>query len=293
MAYAGLAGCYLNLWFFNYLPPEQSLPQMKEATLRSLALNDKIAESHVSSARMKFWYEWNFTEAEQEFNKAIELNPNHAEAHEQYGIMLGILGKKNEALAQGEMAIALDPFSHMINWGMGWINWIGKEYNRSCEQGKRLIEFEPVFFGGHFMLGISLLFMARYNDALVELKIATEQNYGSFTLFHLGLVLGIMGDRGKTKEVLDELLSINKSQPVGNLDLAMVYASLGENDIAIQYLEKGIEKHEGVMVLLKHYIQIIPGFSNDPRLDILLKRIGINTLIKCDFFNQYSNKSNL
>jgi len=81
LAHTGLAACYLNLWFFSHLPPEQSLPQMKEATLRALKLDDKLAESHVALARMKFWYEWDFSGAEQEFKKAIELNINNAEAY--------------------------------------------------------------------------------------------------------------------------------------------------------------------------------------------------------------------
>ncbi len=145
LAYAGLASCYLNLWFFSHLPPEESLPQMKDATYRSLALDNNIAESHVSLARMKCWYEWDFAKAEQEYKKAIELNPNHAEAHEQYGMMLAHLLRKSDALAEAEIALTLDPFSLMINWGVGWINWIVGNYDRGIIQGKRLIEFEPNF----------------------------------------------------------------------------------------------------------------------------------------------------
>ena len=275
LPYTGLAGCYLNLWFFNYLPPEQSLIQMKEATLRSLSLDNKIAESHISLARMKFWYEWNFTEAEHEFKKAIDLNPNHAESHEQYGIMLSILGKKKEALAQAEIAIALDPFSIMINWGLGWVNWSIGNYTRSSEQGKHLIELEPNFFGGYFMYGLSLLFMGKYNESLIQLKIAAKQNHGSFTLFHLGLVYGVMGEQKKTNNVLDELLNMSSSQSVGNFDLAMIYGGLGKFDLSIQYLEKGIEKHEGMMVMLRNYSQLIPAFKSDPRLNELLKKIGL------------------
>jgi len=275
LAYTGLAGCYLNLWFFRFLSPEKSLPQMKTAILRSLELDNSIAESHVSMARMKFWYEWNFTGAEQEFIKALELNPKHAEAHEQYGIMLSILGKKNEALVQGEKAITLDPFSHMINWGLGWINFFVQDNIQSSEQGKRLIEFEPNFFGGHFMLGLSWFSMGNYEDALVELKIAAEKNPGSFTLFHVGLIYGLMGKLEETKNILDELLSMGKNQPVGNFDLALVYASLGETDLAFEHLEKGTEKHEGMMLALRHYSQLIPGLKSDPRLNIYFKKIGL------------------
>ena len=275
LAYTGLAACYLNLWFFGYMPPEQTLPKMKEATLRSLALDNTISETHVALARMHLWYEWNFKEAEKEFSKAIELNPNNSEAHEQFGFLFSILGKKNEALEQVEKAISLDPFSNMINWGLGWVNLFIGDFNRSSDQGKRLIELEPNFFGGYFMLGISLLFMGRYNDALVHLKIAAEQNPGSFIQFHIGLVFGLSGEKEKAKNILNGLLNMSKSQPVGNYDLAMIYASLGENDLAIQYLEDGFQKHEGMMVALRHYSHLIPGFKSDPRLVNLLERIGL------------------
>ena len=100
LAYTGLAGCYLNLWWFNYSLPEDCLPKMTDATLHSLALDDSISETHVSLARMRWWYEWDSKEAELEFIKAIELNPNDTDAHEQYGIMLSIFGEKNEARVQ-------------------------------------------------------------------------------------------------------------------------------------------------------------------------------------------------
>jgi len=83
-AFAGLAASYVYLWLFNYLPPDESLPQMKAAAIRAMEIDRGLAESHYAIARMKFWYEWEFQEAELEFKKGIELNPNYSEAHEQY-----------------------------------------------------------------------------------------------------------------------------------------------------------------------------------------------------------------
>ena len=275
LAYTGLAACYLNLWLFNYSSPEDCLSKMKAATLHSLALDDSISETHVSLARMRWWYEWNSKEAELEFIKAIELNPNDTDAHEQYGIMLSILGRKNEALAQGQKAVALEPFSHSINMGLGWIYWLLGEYIHSSSQGERLIEIEPNFFGGHFMLGLSRISMGKYKDAVPALKLAAEQNPGSFTLFHLGLLFGLLDEHEEAKKVLDELLRMRTDQPVGNFHLAMIYASMGENDLAVQCLEKGAEEHEGMMVVLKQYSQLVPEFRSYSRLNILLNKIGL------------------
>ncbi len=125
------------------------------------------------------------------------------------------------------------------------------------------------------MLGLSRISMGKYKEAVPELKLAAEQNPGSFTLFHLGLLSGLLGEHEEAKKVLDELLRMRTDQPVGNFHLAMIYASMSENDLAIEYLEKGAEEHEGMMVVLKQYSQLIPGFRSDSRLNILLNNIGL------------------
>ena len=275
LAYSGLASCYLNLWFFSHLPPDQSLPKMKEATILSLQLDDEIAESHLSVARMKFWYEWDFEGADREFNRAIELNPNHAEAHEQYSMFLGITQRKNEALVQARKALELDPFSLMNNWGAGWTYWMIGDCTNMQEQGKKLVELEPHFYGGHLILGTEHWTMGRYEEALAELNLAVELNNGSFTLSWLGCLLGIIGEQGKAKEVLKKMLDKSLKETVGNYDMAIVYAGLNEKELTFKWLEKGIEQHDGMMVFLKHWALLVPWFNANPDMDELLKKIGL------------------
>ena len=275
LAYTGLASCYLNLWFFSHLPPDESLPKMKEAALRSLAIDDELAESHVSLARMKFWYEWDFKGADRGFNRAIELNPNHAEAHEQYSMLLGITERTNKALAQAGKAYELDPFSLMNNWGVGWTSWMIGDYAHMREQGKKLIELEPNFYGGHLILGTENWTMERYAEALSELKLAVALNNGAFTLSWLGCLYGIMGEQQKAKEVLDKLLDMSVTETVGNYDMAIVYAGMGEKELTLKCLEKGFERHEGMMVFTRHWAKLIPWFKNDPGIIALSKNIGL------------------
>ena len=275
LAHNGLAACYLNLWFFSHLPPDQSLPQMKEATFRAIELDDKIAESHVSLARMKFWYEWDFAGAEREFKKAIELNNNNAEAYEQYGMLLGILERENEALMNAKKACELDPYSLMINWGLGWVSWMIGDYECMREQGKKLVEFDPNFYGGHLILGSQNWALGKFEEAVSELKITVAQNYGSFTLSFLGCLYGTMGEEEKAKEILNEIMEMSEHQHVGNFDIGFVYVGLGDQDQAIKWLEKAVEKHEGMCVKLKQYSKYIPWFNTDPRMQDLFKKVGL------------------
>lgn len=276
LAYTGLASCYLNLWFFNHLPPEESLPKMKEATFRSLEIDDEIAESHVSLARMKFWHEWDFEGADREFKRAIELNPSQAEAHEQYSMFLGITEKPDEALHYSRKAIELDPFSLMINWGTGWTYWMIGDYSLMQEQAKKLIELEPNFFGGHLILGTQMWTMGRLEEALSEFTLAVAQNNGPFTLSFQGCLFGIIGNQEKAKEVLQKLEEMIGKHPVGNFDFARIYVGIGETDLALKFLDKGVQQHEGMMVFLKQWAKLIPWFKDDPRVIALEKRIGLS-----------------
>lgn len=276
LAYAGKAACYLNLWFFSHLPPAQSLPHMEEATLRSLALDESIAETHVSLARMKFWYEWDFKNAEREFRRAIEINPNDAEAHEQFGMMLGLIERKEEALIQAGMALELDPFSLMINWGAGWTSWLADDLTNMYKYAEKLIELDYNFFGGHIILGAANWTSGNFENATKELQICNSQNESPFTLSLLACLYGQMGNIDEASKFIDKLEKLKQTQPIGNYYMAIAFAGKGDSGIAFTYFEKAVEQHEGIAVYFRQHIKtMIPHLRADLRSQALMKRIGL------------------
>jgi serine/threonine-protein kinase len=275
LAYAGIAYCYLTSWYYKYLPPEKCLPQMKQALQQCLQLDDEIAESHLAQGYIKLWYEWDFAAATIEFKKVIELNPNNAEAHVQYALSKGFLGNYTEAIKHASIAYNLDPFSLMINYLVSTIYFMEGDHKKALENGRRLIELEPNSYIGHFIIGRHLMGLKRYEEAVPELEIAVHQNYSSLTLLYLGLIYGALGEKIRTREVLEKIEKLVSTHRAGNLDLGVVYMALGEFDTAFQYFEKVIEKHEGFMVFLKYYIRYFPEFEQDPRTKKLLDRIGL------------------
>ena len=275
LAWAGISTSYLSLWIYNYLPPEKCLPQMKEAAEHSLRLDDAIAESHLAMARMKMYSEWDFAAATIEYNKAIELNPNNAEAHVFYAICLGFLDNYSEAIKQASIAYRLDPFSSMINFNGANVYWLAGDYEKEIEYGRRLVELDSNFYGGHFQVGRGLMHLKRYEEAVPEFKIAVRQNYGSFTLFRLGLIYGIIGEKVKAREVLERMKNLRSTQWVGNYEMGFVYMALEEFDNAFQYFEKAIENNEGLMLYFKYNIRSFPEFEKDPRTKLLLEKIGL------------------
>jgi adenylate cyclase len=275
LAYSGIATCYFYLWFLNFLPPEKCLPPMKQAAQRSLELDNEIAESHLAMGYLKMYYEWDFTLAASEFKKALELNPNIAEAHEQFAMCLGLSGNYAEALKHATIAYNLDPLSLFINFQVPVIFWMAGDYDRVMEYGRSLIELNPDFYGGYLLVAAGLLGLKRYREAVPEIEKAIHQHYGCITLNRLGLVYGLMGEKDKAMNVLEKMINLMNTQWAGNCDIGIVYMALGDFSKAFEYFEKAIEKHEGIMLLLKYNLRYCPEIEQDLRTKELLERIGL------------------
>jgi tetratricopeptide (TPR) repeat protein len=137
------------------------------------------------------------------------------------------------------------------------------------------IELDPNFYGGYLLVAAGLIGLKRYSEAVPEIEIAIRQHYACITLNRLGLVYGLMGEKVKAREVLEKMINLTGTQWVGNCDIGVVYMALGEFDSAFEYFEKAIEKHEGIMLLIKYNIRYCPEFEQDPRTRELLQKIGL------------------
>jgi serine/threonine-protein kinase len=271
LAYYYIASSYGTLSFYNYLPPEKCLPQMNQATQQFLKFADESAEKHLALADM----ESDFAAATIEFKKAIELNPNSADAHVSFAVHMGFCGNYSEAIKHASIAHNLDPFSLINNYRIAIVYWMDGDYEKVLEYGRRLVELEPGFYGGHVIIGFGLEGLKRYKEAVPEIEMAVNQNYVSATLLRLGLIYGLIGEKEKAREVLEKMENLRSTQWVGNYDIGVVYMAMGEFDEAFQYFEKAIEKQEGLIVFLKYTIRSFPEFEKDPRTKQLLEKIGL------------------
>lgn len=277
IAYSGMAFCYLGLWFFNWLPPEQSLPQGLQAAQRALELDDKIAEAYMTRGSLKMWYERNLAEAATEYKKAIELNPSSAECYAQLAICEALSGNYSEAMKHVTIADSLDPFSILNIYLLGGAIGIVGDYEKALEYGRRLIDMEPNFFGGHTLAGGALLRLKNYEEAIRENEKAVKLNYSTLTLSFLGYAFGITGQKLEAMEVLEKMKDIEGSKTGSDNDFGKVYLAIGEIDTAFEYFDKAIENHEGRLIFLKYNIQPSPEFKKDPRTKKLFEKIGLPT----------------
>jgi len=274
-AHAGIASCYLDLWHFGFLPPDQSLPHMQKATFKSIELDAQMAESHLALARLKLWYEFNLKEAENEFQTVFKYNPNIPDALGHYSFLLAFIGKETEAMSVVVKAAELDPFSPMIILNYAWTSWLCRDYESMLEQSNQLVDIHPNFWGGQNCVGFYHWSQSEYDKAIEAFNLSLDQNYTSITLGSLGCVYGITGQKDKAYKILTKLKQMEKEITVPSLSIAKIYFGLNEMDEALKYLEKSGEERTDHLIFLDYYRRdLVPAF-NDSRVLDFMERIGI------------------
>ena len=274
IAYAGIASCYLNMWFYRHLPASYCLPLMKQATEQALALDDSIAESYLALARMQMLYEWDFPSASEAFKKALEMNWNAAELHGQYALYSALTGNLAKAEDHVTQALSLEPFSLINNFYAGYVYWIAGNIEKAVAQGRKLVALEPSFWGGHMITGLNLITLQDYPESQETLETALELNYNGITLSACGVLFGLSGETEAARDILTQMKSLNKTQVVANYDMGIVYACLGDIDTAYGYFQSAIDHHEPPMLFFKFIVRDwLSEFALDKRYELLIRQI--------------------
>ena len=272
VAFAGLADCFVVAWDNGYIPPEEAYRQAKANATRALALDETVAEAHASlGAVYSFSLLW--APAEQEYQRALELNPGYATAHQWYALNLSILGRHEEAVAEATRALSLDPLSPTQNAFRGQRLYFAGDYAAAVDQLKHAVELDPNFSHTHDMLGRTYLEQGQYAAAVNELK-ETSRLEGHVS-GDLGYALAVAGDTAGAMRVLRGLLELSSRQYVSPKELALVYVGLHDPDRALDYLEKAYKEREGVvsdLVVDPRFVSI----SRSPRFQAILRKSGLN-----------------
>jgi len=275
LAYAGLADCYNMLGTYEIVPPSEAYPRAESAALRALDLDETLAEAHTSLGWAKM-SQWSGQEAEREFQRAIELNPGYATAHQWYGIYLSwILGRFDEALAEIKHAQELDPLSSIISTALGNTLRLAGRNDEAIEQLRKTLELDPNFPLAHERLGLALAQESMYEEAIAELEKAVSlSGENPLYLGSLGYVYGVAGRTGEAERVLDQLQERSKQSYIAAYSIAMIYMGLGRQDEAFDWLERGYRERRDLRI----YLKVAPAYDplrNDPRFQDLLLRMNL------------------
>jgi tetratricopeptide (TPR) repeat protein len=275
LAYTGLADCYTLRSDYGFLAPKEGYALAKGAVTLALKYNDSLAEAHTSLASIKAVTDWDWQGAENEYRRAIELNPKYSTAHHWYAAQLLLQGRLDEALQEIKKAQQLDPLSLGINKDFAVILLYARDYDKALEQCRKTLEIEPHF--GTMSTYIAQIYelKQKYPEATAELEKAhaAAPDDGEIT-YALGQAYALIGRKDEALKISNELNQPAKHNVYLPTEAAYLYALLGEKDQAVAILQKAAEDH----YLPVAEINTDPRFTElrkDARLVELLRKIGL------------------
>ena len=275
LAFDGMADCYISLAGFGTVSPKEAYPRAKEAALKALEIDGTLAEAHASLGSIKTVYDWDWSGAEGEFQRAIEFNPGYPSAHLWYGINLLRAGRFEEAMTESKRALALDPVSVITNWNVGFVFYNARQYDRAIEQEKKTLELEPNFIPAHGILGEAYIQKSMYKEAIGEFEKALVISPGdTFTLGDLGYAYATAGGKAEAQRVLDKLDTLSRQKFVPPWSQAIIFSGLGEKDKFFEWMEKSFEGRDTRLLFIK-VDPIYDPLRSDPRFADLLHRMNL------------------
>jgi DNA-binding winged helix-turn-helix (wHTH) protein/TolB-like protein len=269
LAHAGLADSYAVLGVFH-LPPKEAFPKAREAALNALRIDDRLAEAHAALGHIKVQYEYDWAGAEKEYKRAIELNPNYANAHHFYALYLTMMGRFDEGMAEIRRAQELEPSSLFIHANVAGILFGSRRYDEAINQARRILEMNPNFDHARSILGHAYLQRGMYQQAIAEFQKLTTPPY--IYSGELGQAYALSGRRSEALKEIDKLRELSKHRYVAAYSLALVYTGLGDKDNALAWLERAYDERSTFLI----WIRVNPSLDNlrsEPRFETIIKRM--------------------
>ncbi len=277
LAYTGLADCYNLLAVYGQVPPRETYPKGKAAATKALELDEKLAEAHTSLANARNAYDWDWSGARIEFERALELNPNYATAHHWYAWYYFAMGRPDDSVREMKRALELDHLSLIINVDLGWALIFQRQYDRAMEQERKTLEMDPNFGPAHVVLGMAYLQKARYADAITEAEKAPSSLMGGAATGRFLVLARAYLKSGKIREaqkVVEDLKDLSKRRYFPAYEIALAYVGLDDKERAFEWLQKAYEDRS----LRPDFMRVDPAFDNlrpDPRFQDLMRRVGL------------------
>lgn len=274
LAYAGLADGYVLLPGYSGGTPKVCYPKAIAAAKKALDLDDTLAEAHTTLAIAIWSFDFDFAEANKEFQRAIELNPNYAPAHQQYGNnTLSALGRFDDAIAEGKRAVELDPLALVINSDLAADYYFARRYDEAVAGFRKLLELDSGYYYGHFMLGQTLEAKGARDEAIAEYQKARALNDDPLVLGALAHAHGLSGNRVEAETILKQLQELSKERYVSAFSFALACIGLGNKEEALRRLEQSYQDRAGADV---GWIRVDAAFDplrDDPRFEAIAEKI--------------------
>jgi TolB-like protein/Flp pilus assembly protein TadD len=272
LAYCGLADCYNLFAFLGLDAPDMVLPKAREAARTALTLDDELAEAHASLASTTKIYEWDWSGAELEYQRALTLNPSFATAHRLYAAHLAAMSRWDESLAAIQRASELDPVSPIIATDLAWNWYMARHFEVARSKATEALDLQPGFAPAFFTLGLACEQLGRHEQALEAFRAVQLQNPA--VLASEAHLLAAMGRRDEAVLRRTRLEELSREQYVASYWFAIVEAGLENRPAALGWLERAFTQHDVWLVWLRNEPRLDP-FRAEARFQRLLEQVGL------------------
>jgi len=272
-AYAGVADAYTAMRSV-YAAPSEVMPKAKAAALKAVALDETLPEAHVSLGGVLMFYDYDWPNAEREFQRALDIKPSYAEAHDYYAMFLVANRRFQAAVDEILRARQLDPVSGLIAADAAWVFYLKRDYDQMMEQAKAAVELAPDYWLGHLQLGLAYEKKGDFARALQELEEARRMDDNSGALEMLAGTYAAAGRPDEARRITEEMVKRSKKRYVCAYEVATTYAGLKDRESAFLWLRKSLDERADC----SPWIAADPKLDSlraDPRFQDLLRRLGL------------------
>ena len=270
-AYAGLADSY---WIDIDLPAREAMPKARKYALKAISLDENLAHAHTALASVRFYGDWDWPGADREYQRALQLNPNDAEARRMYSVFLSAMGRADQAWTQLQTAQELDPLYLDNATTAGWVLYCAHQYDQAMGQCRKALELAPNYDSSHACMSYAYLGKGQRRQALDEGKKAWALSGESIRAVLLGRTEAAAGNKAEARQILSRLLARSRQTYVPPYFVAVLYAALDDNASALQWLEKAYGERD----LYLAWIKVDPAVDSlraDVRFQQLLTKMGL------------------
>ncbi len=274
LAYAGLAQAYILVPFYADSDRLDAYSKAKDAALKALQLDPNLAEAHAALGKVLFFSEIDLHGAMREYKRAIELQPNDATAHHWLGNdTLAAFGQFEEAIAEGKRSVELDPLSVVINVDLGETYYYARRYNESVRQMRKALEIDPTSFYAHYNFGIVLQLTGDLSGAIAEYEKAKQLNDNPFVSALYASAKANAGDKDAARQMLSRFDELAKHREVVGYCRTLLYLSLNDKDEALRWLEQDLRERDGSNICWIKVDPLLDPLHGDPRFESLVQKV--------------------
>lgn len=270
-AHSALASCYGRLGESGRMPYQEAFTRQKAEAIKAIQLDDSLSEAHAELANTAMTLDWDWATADAEFHRALQLNPNSATDHEKYAFYLVRTGQLDQALAEIERSVDLDPVSGSTFHAEGFIDYFSRRYDKALAITQSVRVLKTNLPDWNFLLGDIYVGKGNYTQAIAEFL---KSGDGPYSLGHVGYAYAHLGQKAAAMNTIVRLEQDVRRDGIGRYEIALVYIGLGNKQEAFKWLEDAYRVHDVGLVYLKVDPCLDP-LRSEPEFNDLMRRVGL------------------